>query len=444
MSNETLKYKEIGKVTASIDNQNKTLVVNDIDKYQTIVKVDNIYKVYGKPITLSAKVLDINNTPVNIGQVLFKINNKEVGYAINPTDDGVFSLDIIDVAKYFEQIYNIEARYIENRYYQTSIGTGKLTITKLNMNISINEVKLSNDTLIINSKPNQLVELNANINLYYMGDTKYNSDDIISNNSLKFIIDNNEYQVIIKDNKAQCNFVTNDIGNEIATQIKTMNIGIKFEETLQYHACNQITYNDKQYDSIKVIIDPIDTNIKIKDIYSKYGQPTYISADIIDEYARDVKFGQVEYKIQDYNDDGEVILTLNGNGAVSNGYVYFIESITNNISNNETVIMGEYPNKIQTKTVLTLPSSNVTVGDKGVTVEYEAQVFNDDNTPITNGIVVFTMDDVPISSVEVNNDGKVYASNILTYKGTHKIQAHYKGMFEYQTSDSDIQNLIVG
>jgi hypothetical protein len=467
MAEENISYQYIGQIKATIDGQEESIGVEDIVKTPTTITMNNITQVYGRNIILDAIVTDNKNIGVNIGEVLFEIKKidedvsqyKTLGYSTN-NDNGKFTYNIENISSYYEGSYNIRATYIQNRYYKESTITDVvLKIKKLDIEILINdtnnEYKIENNILNKYVKPNHVVDISFNINLLDNGNIVDSDVNKISNEEISFIIDDVEYKTNIIDNIAQYSFNSNDIGD--IDKLETMIVKVSFKGTSQYISCNKISYINTSmtekllFDYINIIISPLNTNIKIKDIYSKYNQQTYIGANIIDENAVNVKFGNVIYTITkdvDIITDGvtttqkQTIET--GEGKVQDGYFYVITSIKDDITNTEQSDIIELPDLIPTKIELTIsPSTTVSANSN---VVYTAHVYNSgDNTiNITEGVVIFLMDDIIQKTVELNEDGIATYQDTLTSKATHKIKAIYKGIFEYNSSESDVQNLTVG
>lgn len=436
------QYKKVSTIKATIDGQDKELDVQELVRQDvTITFTDNTKTAqsFGESIFLEVEV-KIGEVPVDTGQIHFTIDDNDYGYFV-VNKQGIASTEITDVDKYTKGIYNITAVYLQNKYYNECVKTIEYRIEQFTPEIFIDNAYLNdNNRLEIHTKPNTLINLETRIVPKYK-----NIEEVMYSGTLNYKVDGTSYSEQITKNHVNCSFVTKNLEDTPSTKQKLMEVSVKFNETNKYAECHQITYNGIKYDSIYIVIDPLTTHIKVKDINSKYNQETYIGANILDENAANVNFGEIAYTIKDTDDNGVVIedSIMTGTAVVSNGYTHFVKLIKTVLENDPVTTIEEYPSTIKTTTTLVLPQSEVTVGTDGTTVEYEATVLTSDNKPVTSGIVVFTMDDKVISSIELNTEGKAYASNIVTKAATRTIKAYYKEFFEYEKSESETKQLII-
>jgi len=102
--------------------------VNIGEKTPTKVITDDLESIAGEKITITSHISDINNNPINQGQVQFKIGTTLIGTA--NVINGIATLNWIIPTNWKSGMYTITATYLENIQYLSSTGTATLTMIK--------------------------------------------------------------------------------------------------------------------------------------------------------------------------------------------------------------------------------------------------------------------------------------------------------------------------
>jgi predicted outer membrane repeat protein len=112
-----------------------TLTVNHLD---TKINVTNVNGKHGDKTDLKAVLTDYNGNPLKDKTVTFSINGVVVGNALtDSTGTATLTYTITQTIGN----YNITANFAEDDIYAASIGKGTLTITPIDTNLTLNDVK---------------------------------------------------------------------------------------------------------------------------------------------------------------------------------------------------------------------------------------------------------------------------------------------------------------
>ena len=376
-------------------------IINNIivNKKSTTITGEDLIKYYGDNAPFTVNIYSINNQSVNVGKVLFVVNN--VSY-LNNVDNGHASLNI----NLLEGTYNITCNYVENDYYHSS-------------NIIIHNV-------IINRKNTTLTIISGNITKFY-NETNYytvrltsNGDNPITGKTVDFIMNNITYHEVSNDE----GFV---VFMDNFTQ-GTYHFNIIFNGDNYYHASNILLG--------EIIINKKNISLTSEgDMIKYYGVSESYNVTLTSNNTplanKSIIFTINNINYTHHTDiDGITRLNINlpcGNYTITttfNGDEYYYST---NISNNITIL--RYP---------TLLNGSDLTKYYGDTTPYTVTLTSN-TTPLSNRSIEMIINGVTYHRTSNSNgDARL---NINLPQGTYLVTSKFYGDDEY--ADSNTINSII-
>lgn len=249
-----------------------------VTKINTYITTKNVTSKAGRSTLFTANVEDEYGNKVVYTNVSFKLNEGTIG-AVETDENGVAVLNATPSYKLDKTNYTITATVGENAIRQANRTTAVLTMTQLKTKTSISD---------INAKPGDKVTLTTSV-------ADENGNPVLQG-SVTFYVNGKNYTV----RNIQSGFVRCDYKLPASTA-GTINLTSTYEGNWKYANSNSTG---------KIVITKLSTKTLVGNILTKPGFASVFSANVTDQYQKNVTSGVVVFKL-----NNKVI----GNATVKNG-----------------------------------------------------------------------------------------------------------------------------
>jgi hypothetical protein len=247
------------KYNASIGTGNLTVNINP-----TTISVSNVEGYCGNNATLTAILKDSQGQPVS-GETVFDVNNQIVSTITDSTGTAIINNYLLNLPP---GVYIINAVFIGNHNYTSSMGSGTLTVNAIPTNVNATSV---------HNFAGQTVPLTANV-------TDYNGNPV-NGGAVTFTIGS----TIINSIPVNSGIASWTWTIPLNWNVNIYTITADFDETGTNYANSIGTGN--------LTVDATPTHVSVVNVHNFPGQNVTLTADVKDYYGHSINEGSVRFTV---------------------------------------------------------------------------------------------------------------------------------------------------
>ncbi|MTK63844.1 MAG: hypothetical protein F8N15_04790 [Methanobacterium sp.] len=365
-----------------------------VNRISTSIKVPNTKGVKGDHVDLQAELKDKNGNPLVGKEVVFSVNGSKVGSA-RTNNDGIatFSYLIDEIVGE----YTIKAVYMDDPIYQDATGQGTLTVNPLDTKITVNNV---------NGKHKDKTHLTALL-------TDYKGNPL-AGKTVTFSINGDV------------------IGKAATDSSGTATISYTISQTIGSYIITATFLKDDIYASSTgkgtLTVNPIDTNLTIKDVKGHHGEKVNLKAVLTDENGNTLTGKNVVFYISGKK-IGTAVTDATGTASLSyiitqtlGDYVIYANSLADDIYSPSRNLA-----------TLTVSMADTTLAVKNVTVKHGNKanltaVLTDKNgSAVAGKTITFSINNQIIGNATTDSTGTAVIYYMENNSGNFDVKAMFNG-----------------
>ncbi len=372
-----------------------------VNKTSTTITVPDVKGVNGDHVDLQATLKDKNGNPIAGKDIVFYVNGSKVGSATtNSNGVAIFNYQINEVVG----DYTITASLLGDQIYESATGKGTLSVTPLDTKITVNNVT---------GKHGEKTNLTA-----VLKDANGNS---LSGKTVTFSINGDV------------------VGKAVTDSTGTATIIYIISQTTGSYTISASFLQDDTYASStgtgKLTVNPIETNLTVKNVTGKHGANVNLKAVLTDEYGNPLSGKTVAFyisgkKIGTATTDATGTATLSYTIIQTIGdYVIYANSYADDIYEPSRNLATLTVNPIQTH--VTVQNTTVKHGDKANLV---AVLTDENGNALAGQTITFSVNGKIIGTTTTDSTG---TANLyyLADTGNYFVNALFNGNNVYSGSN---------
>ncbi|ADZ09827.1 conserved repeat domain protein [Methanobacterium lacus] len=373
-----------------------------VNKIPTSITVSDTKGARGDHVDLQATLKDENGNPISGKDLVFYVNGSNVGSATTNNEGvAIFNYQISENPG----IYTVNATLLNDPLYQDSTGLGTLTVNHLDTKITVTNVT---------GKHGEKTNLTA-----VLKDVNGNP---LSGKTVTFSIGNNV------------------IGTATTDATGTATLSYTITQTIGSYTITANFQKDDIYSSSTgtgtLTVNPIETNLTVKNVSGKHGANVNLKAVLTDEYGNPLSGKTVAFYISNIK-IGTAITDATGTATLSytitqtmGNYVIYANSYADDIYEPSRNLATLTVNPITTH--VTVPNTTVKHGDKSNLV---AVLTDENGNALAGQTITFSINGKTIGTATTDSTGTATLYYLGDTSGNFNINAVFNGNNVYSGSN---------